>query len=62
MVKSAPGTPRAEAKPRKTNNPAHRDRKGVKKPRRAGFYTKIAWDLNKLKSLHTLAKYRTGSG
>ena len=60
MVKSAPGTPRAEPKARKTNNPAHRDRKSVKKPRRAGLYTQIGWDLNRIKSTHTLAKYRTG--
>ena len=37
-----------------------RDRPGVKEPRGATFKTGVAFDKNKLKSVHTLAKYRTG--
>ena len=46
--------------PRKNNNPAPRDREEVRLPRRAGTDTKVAFQRNRLKSTHTLAKYRTG--
>ena len=57
MVRSNPGTPRRVPKSR---SKAPRDRPNCIKPRRQGFYGKVAWERNKLKSIHTLAKYRTG--
>ena len=57
MTRSKPGTPRRGPKPK---SKAPRDRPECRKPRRAGFATKVAWDRNKMKSIHTLSKYRTG--
>ena len=48
------------SKRRKTNNPAPRDRPGVKLPRRAGHKTIVAWNRNRTKDLKTLGTYRTG--